>query len=195
MSDAERFLSLIGGPFIEIHQRLPSGGMASRFFRDSHAAAAFTLGAGGYLDIFAGMAPRVRQRGRSDDVEQAHIVSVDCDDDASLDTLASFDPAPSLIVASASLTTGARAKVHGHWPLRDACSRDELEDARQRLALTLGSDRSICDAARIMRVPGTGNFSRRCRARSRSCVSTIGVTPRGRIARMRAGRSCSCSAG
>lgn len=90
-------------------------------------------------------------------MSKAWIVSADCDDDASIAALGRFAVPPSIVVASGGITAAGRDKLHAHWCLREPVGPAELVDAKRRLALALGSDRAVCDAARIMRIPGTRN--------------------------------------
>ena len=162
MSAAD-FLRMIAGEqtagWLELRHRQPGGGMGWKFFdvADIDRAATTAEATGLLLDCWAGMAPRVRLRGRSEDVECAWVLSADCDTDAALDRLKAFEPAPTAVIASGSRTQADYPKVHAHWSLAEPVGRDELEARKRGLAAALGSDQAICDAARIMRIPGTRN--------------------------------------
>ncbi len=176
MSAAD-FLRMIVGEettgYLELRHRQPDGvNMAQKFFAvaDSERAAAMAEATGRLLDCWAGMAPRVRPRGCSKDVERAWVISADCDTDAALGRLKLFAPAPTALIASGSKTQSGRPKVHAHWALAEPVGRDELEARKRGLAAALDSDKAISDAARIMRIPGTRNHKHTPPAEVRTLV-------------------------
>ena len=108
-------------------------------------------------DVFAGMAPRVHESGRNVDVQRSWCLSLDADSDAALDALASFEPASSIVLRSGSVTDSGQPKLHAHWALREPLGADDYVRAKRHLGSTLHGDSRICDAARVMRLPGTRN--------------------------------------
>jgi CHC2-type zinc finger protein len=104
-------------------------------------------------DVFVGVIARAHHGGsRSDLVQRAAVVWVDCDDHASVAALARFRPLPSIVVAS-----GSGSNQHAYWLLSHPVGIEEIERANHRLALTLGADLHCGDGARIMRPAGTTN--------------------------------------
>jgi hypothetical protein len=177
MSVRDFFAAIVGREpatsYIEIRHKQPNGvyyDYGQKFFpvADVDRAADFALRVGAELDTFTGMAPRVRKRGKNDDVERAWVLSADCDTDAAIDALESFRPRPSIVVRSGGLTDRRRPKLHAHWRLHEPVDRAGFVAAKVRLASALSSDSRIVDAARIMRVPGTWNFKDSARAQARS---------------------------
>ena len=156
-----RFLTALAGPratgcLIELRYRLDDGvRMGQLFERPVHlrglATRAIMLGR--RTDVYVGCAPRTRRHGGRDAVVCAHTLWVDCDGDAAVDALRTFDPAPSIVIAS-----GSGSNCHAYWPLTTPLARDELERGNRRLAHALGADPASADPARILRVPGTHNF-------------------------------------
>jgi len=103
-------------------------------------------------DIFVGCVPRLHASGRRNAMAAGGALWVDCDDEASVATLASFAVPPSLVVASGS--TGHR---HAYWRLPHLLSPQMIERGNRRLAITLGSDPAVAHANAIMRLPGSLN--------------------------------------
>lgn len=114
-------------------------------------------------ETWIGMAPRKpymvdgRQRGGNDAVSRGWVLSADCDTDTALDALEFFVPEPTFVLKSGSLADSGRPKLHAHWALRKPVRRQLLPGAKKRIAGVLCSDPKICDAARVMRLPGMVN--------------------------------------
>jgi hypothetical protein len=105
-------------------------------------------------DVFVGVLPRVRRRGRREDVvKRGCVIWADCDTPNSSTTLASFRPRPSMAVAS-----GSGRHRHAYWLLREPVDLGTLERLNRRLALALGADAGVVTKAQtILRPPGTVN--------------------------------------
>jgi hypothetical protein len=106
------------------------------------------LALGKRTNVYVGCGPRTRRYGGRDAVRRAFVLWADCDGDAALRGLESFDPQPSIVIAS-----GTGSNCHAYWPLTEPLARDELERANRRLAHALGADLASADAARILCVP------------------------------------------
>lgn len=133
-----------------------STGIRRRFYRvaEVERVVAAVAGLARWTDVFVGVMPRRRRRGRRDDlVERGSVVWVDCDTDASVAALAAFRPQPSVQVAS-----GSGQNRHAYWELREAVGLDVVEQLNRRLALQLGADARCSDAARILRPAGSVNW-------------------------------------
>lgn len=142
------------GSLVEVRFRLGPG-MGQRFLRAEHLGrvADRIASLAGSTDVFVGVIARARRGGsRSDLVERAAVVWVDCDDRASVTALARFRPLPSIVVAS-----GSGSNQHAYWLLDEPVGIEEIERANHRLALVLGADLHCGDGARIMRPAGTTN--------------------------------------
>lgn len=107
--------------------------------------------------VYFGANPRSRNGGKAEDVALARCLFADFDDGCTLEQARlkwsdACIPEPTVIVA-----TGGG--IHAWWrlqePLTDLKAWTELQDA---LAVRLGSDRSVTDAPRIMRMPGFVNW-------------------------------------
>ncbi len=143
------------GELLELRYRRPGGGMGQRFFdvARADAAAAAVTALGRHCDVYVGAAPRRKRKGTRDAVAAGWALWADCDGTAAASALASFEPAPAIVVRS-----GSAENRHGYWPLTAPLSPNELERANRRLALALGADSASADAARILRPPGTLSF-------------------------------------
>jgi hypothetical protein len=153
-----RFLVALLGPasrseLIELRYRLDDGQRMGQVFdrRDRvRGIATRAIMLGRRTDVYIGCAPRTRRHGGRDAVERAFVLWVDCDGEHAVDSLRTFDPQPSIIIAS-----GSGSNCHAYWPLTEPLSRDDVERANRRLAHALGADLASADAARILRVPST----------------------------------------
>jgi len=141
------------GSFAELRWRLRDGRMGREFvgLGDRRRLAAMIGALGAKTDCYVGVCPRVRQEGGRDAVERCHAVWVDLDDEAAIEALEHFSPAPSMVVRSGS-------GRHAYWALWPPLAPAWAEKANQRLALALGGDARSCDAARILRPPSTTNW-------------------------------------
>ena len=146
------------GAFVEVRHRLTDrAGMGQRFFSlapgDTTALLDHILTLGQETDVYLGVAPRRREAGTRDAVEQAHVLWADVDGSDALKALRRFRPRPAIVVRS-----GSPDSVHAYWPIFPAVTPDEAEKANRRLAHALSADMRSTDAARILRPPGTLNF-------------------------------------
>jgi hypothetical protein len=120
--------------------------------RDYARAAARAIVLASSRDVYVGACPRVRRRGRAEDVEWAWCLWADCDAPGSGERLRGFRPYPTIVNRS-----GGAGRLHAWWALREPVSPAQAVRANRRLALALGADRASTDSARIMRVGGTRN--------------------------------------
>jgi hypothetical protein len=109
-------------------------------------------------DIYFGVATRDGGGGTKDNIISIPAIWCDCDykdiDRKALwKEIQAFPFYPSLIVKSGGGT-------HLYWQLNEPATKDDIpkiEDANLRMAARLHGDMNACDAARILRVPGTKN--------------------------------------
>jgi hypothetical protein len=134
------FGSAPAGSLVEVRFRVTSG-MAQRFMpasgeRDIVDA---VMSLASRSEVFVGVLPRARPGGRlADVVTHSSVLWVDCDTSASVAALASFEPRPSMVVAS-----GSDQHLHAYWFLREPVVLDRLEHLNRRLAAALGADRGV----------------------------------------------------
>jgi DNA primase RepB-like protein/CHC2-type zinc finger protein len=102
-------------------------------------------------DVYAGVSLRTRQEGTKDAIPTLGVAWADCDSLDATTALAAFPLPPSMIVRSSP------GKVHAYWRLERPHPAEVVEDVNRRLALALGADPRVADAARILRVPGSFN--------------------------------------
>lgn len=123
-------------------------------------------GVGQHMDVYFGVAPRVRESGTKADVEVVHALWVDIDTKKSVVELLMSGLDPSAVVK-----TGSEGHLHAYWALSKPLDVAEAERLNKALAARLGGDPACTDASRIMRMPGTYNFKhdRPVRAELISC--------------------------
>jgi hypothetical protein len=156
----ERYLTVLGG-------REPSGGLLELRFRRGpdrpmrqrfypaerpRRLAETALWLSQTNDVYVGALPRRRRAGGKAALERAWVLWADCDTPAASDALERFEPSPAVVVASGG--DGAR---HAYWPLERPIDPLEAEGRNRLIAHTLGADEQSCDAARILRPPGSVN--------------------------------------
>lgn len=105
-------------------------------------------------DMYVGAAPRLRERGRAEDVGRVWMLWADCDSTASVEKLRAFAPTPGIVWET---SPGRRQAV---WSLREAIPAEWARRANRRIAHALGADMASTDPARILRAPGTLNHKR-----------------------------------
>lgn len=157
------------GSLIEVRFRVGAG-MRQRFFETgaTDRIVEAVLGLASSNDVFVGVLPRLRRRGRREDVvKEGRVVWADCDTPSSATALASFKPRPSMAVAS-----GSGRHRHAYWLLGEPADLDTIESLNRRMALALGADAGVVTKAQtILRPPGTVNMKHSPPAR----VELIGV--------------------
>ena len=157
---AARFLRVLaGGPasdpgeLLELRYRVCGGQRMGQLFEPANRVrglATRALALGRRTDVYVGCAPRVRRHGGRRAIERGYVLWADCDGDRAVAALETFEPAPSIVIAS-----GSGSNCHAYWPLQAPLPIKRLEHANRRLAHALGADPASADAARILRVPGT----------------------------------------
>ena len=153
------FGSAPDGVLVEVRFRVPSG-MRQGFFTlgASRAVVDAVAGLATQTDVFLGVLPRVRRRGRLEDVvERGGVVWADCDSSASTAALRSFEPRPSMVVAS-----GSGQHRQAYWFLQELVDLAWLERLNRRLASALGADAGVVTKPHtILRPPGSLNWKHR----------------------------------
>lgn len=146
------------GAFVEArHKLIDRPGMGQRFFPLGVPSATVALHEHvaelvPATDVYVGVAPRRRQSGTRDAIENVHVLWADIDGAEPLDALRRFRPRPSMVIRS-----GSPDSVHAYWSLDTPVGPAEAERLNRRLAHPLGADMRSTDAARILRPPGTLN--------------------------------------
>lgn len=172
--------------YLELRAKRPEG-MAQSYWRTDRPGplADHLLSAARTRDVYVGAAPRDRRAGTADAVPQTHVLWVDCDTPAAVHALSAFQPAPSLIVLTGSVTDGV-PHAQALWQLRGGLAADHAERANRRLAHALGADMRATDRARILRPPGSRNWKHeparpvvciRCEATSFAPAEIVGDLP------------------
>lgn len=111
------------------------------------------------------------QSARDDDIAAAFFLWADCDDPAAASNVYRFD-GPKW---SAAVTTGRTpsVRVHTYWELEQPCTDlAEWRAMQTAIAAHFGSDRSVINPSRIMRVGGTVAYPD-ARKRGRGYVSEL----------------------
>lgn len=143
------------GSLVEVRFRVPSG-MVQRFMRASRRreVADAVLSLASRTEVFVGDLPRARPGGRLiDAIKRSSVLWADCDTSASVAALASFEPRPSMVVAS-----GSDGHLHAYWFLQEPVDLDRLEYLNRRLAAVLGADGGVVTKPHtILRPAGSVN--------------------------------------
>ncbi len=157
---ASKYVGALFGPapeesLVELRFRVPSG-MAQRFVPASRERDVVdaVLSLASRTEVFVGVLPRARPGGRiADVVKRASVLWADCDTSASVAALASFEPVPSMVVAS-----GSDQHLHAYWFLLEPVDLDGLAHLNRRLAAALGADGGVVTKPHtILRPPGSLN--------------------------------------
>jgi len=110
----------------------------------------------GTHDVYVGVLPRFERSGGKDALLLGRLVWADLDTLEAVRALREFRPSPTLVLRSGGVDRGV-AKLHAWWILNERWKPDAIEHANRRIAHQLGSDAAVCDATRVMRLPGTLN--------------------------------------
>ena len=106
-------------------------------------------------NIHPGCNPRTRDGGsKASDVELARFLWCDCDATTPADAILA---AKSARMPTATLVTNTGHGAHLFWKLSEPLPVGEWKKCQRDLARTVGSDRSVCDAARLTRLPSFTN--------------------------------------
>lgn len=84
-----------------------------------------------------------------------NAVFVDCDNGA-----CTIEKLQALPVPAHAIVETSSGNFHAYWLVKD-CSIPQFKSIQQALAKLLETDPSICDASRVMRMPGTYNWKRK----------------------------------
>lgn len=113
------------------------------------------------VDVHVGMAPRL---GREGDDERRYaplrVLWADCDSERAVVKLAMFEPTPTAVVLSGGVD-GATSKRHAWWALTEPLPPEQAPAHLRRLAHHLDADLASCDAARVLRLPGSRSHKTR----------------------------------
>lgn len=153
------FGSAPGGGLVEVRFRVASG-MRQRFFPAGGLLTVVdtVLALAARTDVFIGVLLRVRRGGLLEDVvERGGVVWADCDTPSSAAGARSFEPRPSMVVAS-----GSGQHRHAYWVLREPVALDSIAALNRRLALALGADAGVVTKPHtILRPAGSLNWKHR----------------------------------
>ena len=112
---------------------------------------------GGRGDLYLGTAPRMRRRGRVEDVGPGRVLAVDVDDPKAVEALADFILPPSITVRTGSVTDNV-PHVTAIWLLDRLTDPRIIASLQRRLRDLIGGDASYnASAATVCRLPGTLN--------------------------------------
>ena len=158
--ELERYLAVLAGReptggLLELRfRRGPGRPMRQRFYPAERArrVAETTLWLSQTSEVYLGVLPRRRRAGGKAALERAWVLWADCDTPAAATALEGFNPAPAVVVAS-----GSESALHAYWPLERPIDPSEAEQRNRAIARALGADERSCDAARILRPPGSVN--------------------------------------
>lgn len=142
------------GSFVELRPLHPDGTPGARSFvpvKDAELIPDLIAEQAPSLHCYLGAAPRIRERGRIEDVARCWTLWVDVDNPTALRRLAEFRPLPGLVIRTGS------GGAHAYWGLREALEPSWAQRANRRLALAVGGDRNATDGARVLRAAASLN--------------------------------------
>ena len=146
-----------GEHLIELRCRLANGGWTKRWARTAQDADEIAASITGRADVYVGVAPRIGRDG--EDARRyapCRALWADCDSRRAVANLEAFDPTPTAIVLSGGFDDTV-PKRHAYWALAEALAPTDVRRHARRLGHCLGADMSVCEPARILRVPGSVN--------------------------------------
>lgn len=155
-------LSLLhdGENLIELRCFHPDGKIVKRWARtvpDADEIAASLTPQG--VDVYVGVAPRLH-RDKPTRERPAYAACralwADCDSRRAVLNLEHFEPYPTAIVLSGGFDDST-PKRHAYWRLTSPLDPDQVRRHTLRVAHCLGSDRAVCEPARVLRLPGSKN--------------------------------------
>src|SRR5882724_3125097 len=167
MSAADSVLaSIFSGCVGKIEIRpLPPGRYPARFFSSSsvHDAERYAYSLDGKADVYFGAGTRRCDSGTKDDVQEIPALWADCDTPEAVAKVPTFRLPPTIEIE----TSPGRRQLW--WLLKEPLLLEHagtivsVERVLRGIAHILGSDPSVAEVARIMRVPGTKNVKRGAR--------------------------------
>ena len=146
------YLAMLAGSdrtgYLEARWRRPQGGMGQCFERTHKLGplAERIVQVGRRTDVYVGCAPRSHRHGGLDAIGSVYALWADCDGSEAARALATFSPAPTLVIRS-----GTGENAHAYWQLSGPVSAEDARRANRRLAHALGADLCATDPARILR--------------------------------------------
>ena len=146
---------LPAGERLELRWRHAAGGMRRRFLTAAEItdAAALVARLAPEADVYVGVAPRASTtHGGRASIRASRMAWVESDDPLTATLLDDFPHRPSLLIAS-----GTPGHLQIYWRLARPLGLSALESLNRRLACALRGDPASCEAARILRPPGSLN--------------------------------------
>ncbi len=141
-----------GPGLVEVRHKRPTG-MGQQFLepRDPELQPLIRR-LGAQTDVYVGAALRKGRDGTRAGVGAVGVLWADLDGPAARERYNQTKPKASLEVM-----TGTGANRHVYWSMQETLTADQAEQGNRRLAHWLGADPACCDAARVLRPPGTFN--------------------------------------
>lgn len=148
--ESEKFLQMLFGCDSTVFQTFDDKGQNKKLAHQHHDTDSLLdynrKGAGVFFTVNHVTEGCARANATVDRVRY-NFVDLDEDGDKKLDFLLGKVPLPDYIVESSP------GKYHCYWKAIDQ-SLQEFKRIQQELAATFGSDKAVCDLARVMRLPG-----------------------------------------
>jgi len=147
-----------GGPgFIELRLIHPDTRRAESEFVESAAALEELIDSkdDGTRHVFFGPALRKQKRGRKQDAALGRALWADIDDDKTGSHAKSLAATRAVLLPPSFIVDSGHG-YHAYWTLSEWTAPEELEELLAILKAMVVGD-AVCDASRVMRVPGTMN--------------------------------------
>ena len=161
------FMHAPADQYLEVRAIPPNGGKAQQYFfrvgdlRNQHWQQVVPLQLIGNFNIHFGVCPRVRLRGRKEDVSRSDCLWADIDRSSPV-------PWPEIVPSPSAIVETSPGKNQVYWFLSEAAYDLRLvEQIEDGLAAALGADPAATDRARVLRLPGFPNLKYDSRPSSR----------------------------
>jgi len=143
---------------------IPPGGPplpgSIQFFSSPDDAESYARSLDGKSDVYFGAGTRMRSSGTKADVQEIPGLWADCDTSEAVAKLPTFRFRPTIEVQTSP------GRVHAWWLFKEPTAIDgsptvaKVEGTLRGIAAVLGSDQTVAEIARVMRMPGTRNVKR-----------------------------------
>ncbi len=145
---------------IEVRAIFPNRKVHQEYFQDPDAAARCADSYNGRANVYIGAATRLRESGTKEDVQEIPALWADCDTPGAVAKLPEFPFRPTIEIET---SPGRR---HVWWCLKEPLLVEhegtiaKVEAVLRGIADVLGSDPTVAEIARVLRVSGTTNVKR-----------------------------------
>lgn len=163
MNDVREFLcalygeELAAGTYIEI--RVLNTGVQQIFAQSIDEVLGHAERVGDAAHFYIGVAPRTKKSGTKEAVAKVQALWADYDADKLDDDKEAARASARLLMPPPSFVVDTGYGYHAYWLLDTPAGPSEAEEAMRAIRIVTNGD-NVCDASRIMRLPGTWNIKK-----------------------------------